>query len=238
MLEVNEVSVFYGTYQTLWDLSMLVSDGETVGLFGPNGHGKTTLLKTISGLLSAKSGAIRLDGRVISNLPPQQIVQKGVVHVLQEAHLFSDMMVLENLYLGAYLPHAWSERKRNLEKVFHLFPRLEERKGQRCSTLSGGERQMVAIGRGLMADAKLLMLDEPFLGLAPNLSREILEKILEIKKSGISMIFTEQNMAYAAYVSDRMYLIENGGVSLEGEKDAILESDYVQEAYLGLAKQE
>lgn len=237
MLEVSEINVFYGDYQVLWNMSISVKDGETVGLFGPNGHGKTTLLRAISGLLSVKSGVIRLNGQIISNLPPKQIVEMGVVHVLQEAHLFPDMTVLENLYLGAYLPRAWREREHKLEKVFHLFPQLEELKDRRCSTLSGGERQMVTCGRGLMTDAKLLILDEPLIGLAPKISREMLDKILEIKKSGVSMIFTEENVTYASYVADRMYLIEDGKVSLEGNKEKILKSDYVKEAYLGLAKQ-
>lgn len=237
MLEVEEISVFYGAFQVLRHVSIHVGSGEVVGLFGPNGHGKTTILKTISGLLVPQRGQIKFNGTVISGVSPEKIVRMGTGHVLQGAHLFLEMTAIENLMLGAYIPSAWKKREDNLEKVFQLFPQLKERRNQRCSTLSGGERQMVAIGRGLMSSSKLLMLDEPFQGLAPKLSQELLMKIAEIKKTGISMILVEQNILYAAYLSDRMYLIENGEVSIEGGKEEILANDYVKEAYLGIATQ-
>jgi branched-chain amino acid transport system ATP-binding protein len=236
LLEVDHISVFYGTFQALRAVSIRVKPGETVGLFGPNGHGKTTILRTVSGLLTPRQGKIEFEGRVISSASPKEIVEMGVVHVLQEAHLFPEMTVMENLQLGAYVPSAWKHKQHSLDKVFSLFPQLRDRKDQRCSTLSGGERQMVAIGRGLMSCGRFLMLDEPLLGLAPRLSGEIMETLCEIKESGISMMVTEQNMAYATKLSDRMYLIENGEVALEGGKKDILASDYVREAYLGLAE--
>jgi len=237
LLEVNEIDVFYGAFQALRDLSIRVGDGESVGLFGPNGHGKTTILKTISGLLTPQTGSIVSNGAVISGVSPENIVHQGIIHVLQGSHLFSEMTVLENLALGAYVPSAWAKREENLAKVFELFPGLKGRKHQRCSTLSGGERQMVAIGRGLMSDAHLLMLDEPFLGLAPKLSEEIMQRIVVIKETGMSMIVVEQNVAYVTRLSDRLYLIEEGEVSLEGNKEDILANEYVKDAYLGLIEQ-
>jgi len=234
MLEVKQIDVFYKVFQALREVSISVEQGETIGLFGPNGHGKTTILRTISGLQVPRRGSIEYNGRVISGISPERIVGMGIVHVLQGAHPFPEMTVMENLALGAYTSASWSARKDGLKKVFELFPRLKERRNQRCATLSGGERQMVAIGRSMMSSAKLLMLDEPFLGLAPNLSHEIMERILEIKESGISMIVVEQNVMYVARLSERLYLIEQGKAALEGKTDVVLANEYIREAYLGL----
>lgn len=235
MLEVKGIDVFYGGFQALREVTLRVENGETVGLFGPNGHGKTTTLKAISGVLKPRHGTIDFNGVPIGRMAPERIVNMGIVHVPQGTHLFPDMTVFENLMLGAYTRAAWERRKDNLERVFQLLPRLNDRKNQKCSTLSGGERQMVAIGRGLMSSAKLLMLDEPTLGLAPKLARELVRKIMEIEETGISMILVEQNITYATELSDRMYLIENGEVSLEGGGEEILSNDYVKTAYLGIS---
>jgi len=233
MLEVNGIDVFYGPLQVLWNISVKVLKGETIGIFGSNGHGKTTLLKTISGLLVPSKGVIKFDGKEINNKPPHEIVKLGIVHVMQGRHLFPDMSVIENLKLGAYVSDAWKRRHDNLEKVFRIFPVLKERRNQRAGTLSGGERQMVAIGRGLMSNAKLLMLDEPSLGLAPNLVQEISKKIQDIKKTGIDVILVDQNVGLIEALSDRMYLIENGRVMVEGKKEDMQKNEYVRKAYLG-----
>ena len=237
MLEIDGINVFYGAFQALRCVSMRVDEGESVGLFGPNGHGKTTILKTISGLLVPRMGSVVFNGTVINGFSPERIVQLGIIHVLQGSHLFSEMTVIENLALGAYVPSAWPKREESFARVFELFPSLKERRHQRCSTLSGGERQMVAIGRGLMSSARLLMLDEPFLGLAPKLSEEIMKRIVAIKETGISMIVVEQNVVYVTRLSDRLYLMEKGEVTLEGNKEDILANEYVKDAYLGLVGQ-
>lgn len=234
MLVVNGIDVFYGSFQVLKKVSFEVSEGETVGLLGPNGHGKTTILKTISGLLKPNRGSIEFDGKKIGGIPPDKIVELGIVHVPQGGKLFPHMTVLENLYLGAYTTNAWKRRGENLETVFQLFPVMEERKSQRCSTLSGGERQMVAMGRGMMSPAKLLMLDEPSFGLAPKIAEELLRKIEDIKETGMSIILVEQNVRYIMQLAERMYLIENGQVPLEGGREEFLNNDYVKKAYLGL----
>jgi len=214
---------------------MRVEDGETVGIIGPNGHGKSTILKTISGLLTPRQGHIRFDGKDIDGLAPHKIAELGIIHVPEGGRLFPYMTVLENLRLGAYVRHAWRTREKNLRIVFELFPILERLMGRRCSTLSGGERQALAIARGLMSSAKLLMLDEPSLGLSPKLTLEVLEKIKEIKEMGISMILVEQNVTYATEVPDRLYLIEKGMVAAKGERNTILRDEHIRQAYLGMA---
>ena len=206
-----------------------------MGIFGPNGHGKTTLLKAISGLLKPLKGVIKFKDQTISGVPPEKIVNMGLIHVPQGSQLFLDMTVEENLMMGAYRSIAWSKRKENLKSVYQLFPSLKDRRNRKSSTLSGGERQMTAIGRGLMSSAELLMLDELTMGLAPKLGWEIINKISEIKETGIAIILVEQNIAYAAELSERMYLLENGEIKLSGNKGEVLSNKYVQEAYLGIA---
>jgi len=234
MLEVNNIHVFYGLFEVLKGVSLTVGEGETVGLLGPNGHGKSTIINTISGILVPHSGTIKFDRSYIHQMPPHKIVEIGIVQVPEGRKLFPEMTVLENLKMGAYTSHAWKEKDKNLEKAFDLFPMLKEKKDQKCLTLSGGERQAVALARGLMSSAKLLMLDEPSMGLAPKLAKEVLEKIKEIKKSGVSILLVEQNVLYITDVADRMYLIEQGKVALEGKRDMILSNKYVKEAYLGV----
>ncbi len=235
MLKVEEIDVSYGSLKVLKNVSISVKNNETVGIFGPNGHGKTTLLKTISGLLKPLKGIIEFKDQVISGVPPEKIVNMGLIHVPQGSQLFLDMTVEENLLMGAYRSTAWSKRRENLKSVYQLFPSLKERRNKKSSTLSGGERQMTAIGRGLMSSAELLMLDELTMGLAPKLGWEIINKISEIKETGIAIILVEQNIAYAAELSERMYLLENGEIKLSGNKEEVLSNKYVQEAYLGIA---
>jgi len=235
MLKVEGIDVSYGSLQVLKKVSISVKNNETVGIFGPNGHGKTTLLKAISGLLKPVKGTIKFKDQVISGVPPEKIVNMGLIHVPQGSQLFLDMTVEENLLMGAYRSIAWSKRRENLKSVYQLFPSLKERRNKKSSTLSGGERQMTAIGRGLMSSAELLMLDELTMGLAPKLGWEIINKISEIKETGIAIILVEQNIAYAAELSERMYLLENGEIKLSGNKGEVLSNKYVQEAYLGIA---
>lgn len=234
MLEVENLVVAYGDMLVIKKLSMHVNKGEIVGVMGPNGHGKTTLLKTISGLVKPKSGKIIFEDMDLTKMPPHKIVEMGIVHVPQGAKLWPELTVEENLLLGAYVSSAWKKRQENLEKVYKLFPALKERRDRKCVTLSGGERQMVAIGRGLMSLAKLLMLDEPSLGLAPLVRRALLEKIPEIRDTGITLLLVEQNLVFASEFSDRLYLMEEGKITLQGSKDEILSNEYVRKAYLGV----
>lgn len=235
MLEVKDLFVSYGDFLVLKNVSLTVKEGEVVGLFGPNGHGKTTLLKTISGLVRPKSGKIIFEGKEITRKPPNKIAEMGIVHIPQEAKLWPELTVEENLILGAYTSRAWRKRKENLEMVYNLFPALKERRNNKCRTLSGGERQMTAIGRGLMAMPKLLMLDEPSLGLAPIIRRTLLEKINEIREEmKVTLLLVEQNVVFASKLSDRLYLMENGKIILQGTRDEILSNEYVRKSYLGV----
>lgn len=237
MLEVKHIDVFYGVFPALKDVSLRVKEEEIIGIFGPNGHGKSTILKTISGLLVPAKGEIWYKGQRIDRMHTDKIVDAGVTLVPEGKHLFPEMTVKENLLLGAYVSRAWKKRKESLKKVFKIFPRLKERQNQLCRTLSGGERQMCAIGRGLMSSGSLLMLDEPTLGLAPNLSLDIIRKIGEIKENlGISVILVEENVRFMTELSSRIYLIENSKVALEGCKEDILRNERVKEAYLGKIK--
>jgi len=235
MLEVKDLVVSYGDMVVIKNVSIRVDKGEVVGIFGPNGHGKTTVLKAISGLIKPKSGKIIFEKKDLKKVPPHKIVEMGLIHVPQGAKLWPELTVEENLLLGAYVSKAWKKRKENLEMVYKLFPSLKERRNKECLTLSGGERQMASIGRGLMSSAKLLMLDEPSLGLAPLIRRALLEKIPEIRDTGVTLLLVEQNIVFASEFSDRLYLIEEGKISLQGLKDEILSNDYVCKAYLGIA---
>lgn len=235
MLEVNAIKVFYGPFQALNKIDLRVGNEETVGLFGPNGHGKTTILKTISGLLRPAKGDIRFEGRRIDSLSPPEITSLGIIHVPQGRHLFPYLSVRENLILGACTKEAWKERDRRLKEVYQIFPKLRERERQKCAALSGGERQMAAIGRGLMSKAKLLMLDEPLEGLAPVLMEELREKIREIKESAkSSMIVVDENVHFVSQLADRLYLIEHGEVRVEGRRDELMNLDEIKQAYLGV----
>ena len=234
MLEVNDVNTFYGSAQALHDVSLRVGEGEFVVCLGANGHGKSTILKTICGLVTPASGSIKYKGREISKLPPQIIVEMGIVYIAEDRHLFPYMTVLENLILGAYNSRAQPKMAENLEYVFELFPRLKERKNQRAGTLSGGEARMVAIGRGLMANAEFLALDEPSLGLAPTIEVEVFSKIYDIHKSGITIFLVEQDVTKALEHAKRGYLVEHGRIVFEGNKKQILRDKHIKAAYLGI----
>jgi len=230
---VKNINVFYDEIQVLWSLSLKVSKGELVTVIGPNGAGKTTLLKTISGLLIPKNGEILFLNEKINGLSPYKIVRKGIIQVPEGRRLFPYMSVIENLEMGAYTISE-SKKKENLEFVFNLFPILKERKNQLAVTLSGGEQQMLAIARALMSSPKLLMLDEPSLGLAPKLVIKIFETINFLKENGITILLIEQNIRNALSLADKAYVLENGKIVLQGTGKEILENNYVKTAYLGI----
>ena len=234
MLEIRNLSVGYGAITALHGISLSVPDGKIVTLIGANGAGKTTTLKTISGLLKPKSGEIFYDGKIISNLPPHQIVARGISHVPEGRMIFANLTVLENLQLGAYLQTDKQIVRRELEHVFSLFPRLQERVKQTAGTLSGGEQQMLAIGRALMSKPKLLLLDEPSLGLAPLLVKTIFEKIVEINRQhGITILLVEQNANLALEISRYGYVLETGRIILHDQSPALRQNPQVRSAYLG-----
>jgi len=230
---VKNINVFYDEIQVLWSLSLKVSKGELVTVIGPNGAGKTTLLKTISGLLIPKNGEILFLNEKINGLSPYKIVRKGIIQVPEGRRLFPYMSAIENLEMGAYTISE-SKKKENLEFVFNLFPILKERKNQLAVTLSGGEQQMLAIARALMSSPKLLMLDEPSLGLAPKLVIKIFETINFLKENGITILLIEQNIRNALSLADKAYVLENGKIVLQGTGKEILENNYVKTAYLGI----
>lgn len=234
MLEVRELVAGYGEVQVLRGVSLRVGRGEVVALVGSNGAGKTTTLRTISGLIRPAAGQVFFDGRRIDGLEPHQIVRLGVVQVPEGRKLFPSLTVLENLELGAYVPEARRYRAQSLELVFELFPVLAERRRQAAGTLSGGQQQMLVIGRALMARPKLLMLDEPSLGLAPNVVAEIFRKVGQIREAGTTVLLVEQNVRRALRVADRGYVLENGRIVLEGSGAELMANDHVRRAYLGI----
>jgi len=234
LLNLENISTYYGDVQALQNVSLGIKEGQIVSIIGSNGAGKTTTLNTISGILRASSGTIEFLGRRIENLAPHQIVELGVVQIPEARLLFPYMTVLENLELGAYTPKARKGKEENLKVVFRLFPVVEERKTQLAGTLSGGEQQMLAIARGLMARPKLLMLDEPSLGLAPLLVKQVFEAVKEINAHGITVLLIEQNVFHSLSISDEAYVLENGRVVLEGEGKGLLDNPQVKEAYLGI----
>ena len=234
MLEIKNLVVGYGAISALQGISLSVKPGSIVTLIGANGAGKTTALKTISGLLKPKSGEILYHGRNITGLPPHQIVKLGLSHVPEGRMIFANLTVLENLQLGAFLQRDRLVVRRDLEHVFRLFPRLSEREKQIAGTLSGGEQQMLAIGRALMSKPKLLLLDEPSLGLAPLLVKSIFEKIVEInRQQGLTILLVEQNANLALEVSSFGYVLETGKITLQGDSPSLRQNPQVKSAYLG-----
>jgi len=234
LLDMEKVNVAYGDVQVLYDLSISVREGEVVSIIGGNGAGKTTMLKTVSSLLRPDSGSITFNGAPMHTLPPEEVVNHGLVHVPEGRRLFSLMSVKDNLLAGAHNKKAYAVRERTLEEVFTMFPRLRERQNQAAMTLSGGEQQMVAIGRGLMACPKMLMLDEPSLGLAPILIAEIFRTIRAIADKGLTVLLVEQDVKHSLSLSDRGYVLEHGRAAMEGPAVELLDSPYIREAYLGI----
>jgi len=234
MLKVSHIDVYYGKVQALWDVSFYVDQGEIVSLVGANGAGKSTLLKTISGILHPATGTIEFDGNQIQNLPSHQIFEHLIVHVPEGRKLFPYMTVMENLQMGSYFPTIRKNRPEMLKWVYSLFPVLAERERQLANTLSGGEQQMVAIARGLMAKPKILLLDEPSLGLAPLLVKTIFEAIERVNQEGVTVLLVEQNVNEALTLADRAYVLENGKIVMCGEGRDLLKNDYVKQAYLGI----
>lgn len=235
-LEVSGLRAGYGKITVLWDVDLHVDEGELVSIIGANGAGKTTLLRAVSGLIPSRKGEVRaLGGERLTGLSPARIVRSRVGHVPEGRQLFPLMTVLENLESGAeYLPHARARRSANREFVYHLFPRLKERAPQLAGTLSGGERQMLAIGRALMSDPRLLLVDEPSLGLAPALTRTVFEALQEVRQEGVTVVLVEQNVQQSLRIADRAYVLENGEVVKEGSGEELLHDPEVRAAYLSM----
>jgi len=231
MLTVNDIHVYYGSIHAIKGVSFDVQDGEIVALIGANGAGKSTILKTVSGLLHPKTGSIVFGGEDITKTEPHKIVKKGLAHVPEGRRIFLQMTVMENLEMGAFTQKGVSEE--DLERVFQHFPRLKERRKQIAGTLSGGEQQMLAIGRALMSHPKLLMLDEPSMGLAPILVEQIFQIIEDLNQAGTTILLVEQNAGMALEIADRAYVLETGNITLQGTGEELMRSEEVRKAYLG-----
>lgn len=234
MLQVDSVDTYYGDLQALFGVSLHIKEKEVISIVGSNGAGKTTTINAISGMLRCSSGKIEFLGKRIDTLPPHRIVEEGIVQIPEGRQLFPKMKVMENLVMGAYTRQARTKIKENLETVLELFPILKERKNQLAGSLSGGEQQMLAIGRALMARPKLLMLDEPSLGLAPMMVKQVFDTVKSINEFGTTILLVEQNVFNALSISDRGYVLENGRIIMEGEGKEILENEKIKETYLGI----
>lgn len=234
LLRISDVDVFHGTFQALWDVSLEVKAGEIVGLIGANTSGKSTLLDAISGLLHPAKGKIEFDGQDISTMEPFRIVELGITQVPEGRGIFPDMSVLDNLILGSYSRRARSRKEENLKNVYQHFPILETRKKQLAKTLSGGEQQMLVLGRGLMADPKLMLLDEMSLGLAPIIITSLYKALQEIRERGITILFVEQNVKRSLQEADRAYILEVGRVTLSGTAEELREDEGIKKAYFGV----
>lgn len=233
MLEVKDLKVYYGMIQAIKGVSFHVDEGEIIALIGANGAGKTTILHTISGLLAPKQGMVTFEGEEIVKLPGHKIVTMGMAHVPEGRRVFAQLSVLQNLKLGAYTRRDKAEIQQTLQTVFERFPRLEERQNQLAGTLSGGEQQMLAMGRALMSHPKLILMDEPSMGLSPIFVNEIFEIIQEVSKSGTTVLLVEQNAKKALAIADRAYVLETGNIVLEGKASELLNNDSIKKAYLG-----
>ena len=233
MLKVSNIEVSYGDYQVIWGVSLEVGEGEVVSLLGPNGSGKSTVFNTISGLLKPRSGSIEFAGKRIDGQATHDIVRLGLAHILERRRVFPYLSVRDNLWLGAYHPDAKPHREQTLEEVYGMFPRLRERERQMAHSLSGGEQQMLALGRGLMSRPRLLMVDEPFLGLAPAIVQEMKDVFERINADGVSILFIEQNVQVALDMSTRGYILESGRLALAGASAELLNSVEVKRIFLG-----
>lgn len=233
MLEVKDIEVFYGVIQAIKGISFEVNEGEVIALIGANGAGKTTTLHTITGLLQPKKGSIMFEGKDITKIPAHKIVSLGMAHVPEGRRVFGELTVYENLKMGAYTRKNKAEIQETLEMVYKRFPRLEERKNQLAGTLSGGEQQMLAMGRALMSHPKIIVMDEPSMGLSPIFVNEIFQIIQDVSKSGTTVLLVEQNAKKALSIADRAYVLETGKIVLEGDAKELMNNDSIKKAYLG-----
>ena len=234
MIKIRDLNAFYQDFHVLKNVSLTVEKGQVVVMLGPNGHGKSTVLKSICGLVEKISGVIEYDGETITGLGSEKLVNLGITYIAENRELFPQMTVLENLKLGAYSRSARAFEKENLEKVFDLFPRLRDRRSQAAATMSGGEARMLAIARGLMSNARFLAIDEPSLGLQPNLRDEVARIIREINTQGITLLVVEQNIPQITTLADKLYVLEEGRISFEGSKEDALGNDHLKEIFLGM----
>lgn len=233
MLEIKDLEVYYGMIQAIKGVSFEVSEGEVIALIGANGAGKTTILHTITGLLEAKKGSVMFDGKDITKVPAHKIVSMGMAHVPEGRRVFANLSVLQNLKMGAYTRKDKAEIEETLKIVYKRFPRLEERQNQLAGTLSGGEQQMLAMGRALMSHPRIILMDEPSMGLSPIFVNEIFDIIKEVSASGTTVLLVEQNAKKALSISDRAYVLETGKIVLDGKADDLLNNDSIKKAYLG-----
>ncbi len=234
MLELRSVNAGYGSFQALFDVSLEVKSGEAVGVIGPNGAGKTTLMRVISGLIRPTTGSIAMDGSNVLRTPAHRIIELGIAHVPENRRLFPRMTVEDNLRMGAFMPKARAKFAERLAFVYELFPRMKERRDQFAGTMSGGEQQMCAIGRALMSDPRLLLLDEPSAGLAPVIVQQVFELVRRIRASGLTVLIVEQNVQQVLKVVDRAYLLETGRIRASGKSADLLADTSIREAYLGI----
>ena len=234
MLEVNNLNCFYGNVQVLWDVSMKVEEAEIVALLGANGAGKTTMLNCITGLVRPASGSISFLGESLIGTPGDQIMEKGIAYLPEGGRMFPDMSIRENLEMGAYPKGMWKNRSAMIDRMFELFPKLKERQKQTASTLSGGEKQMLAMARGLMSGPKLCLFDELSYGLAPIMVKEVFKIVRMLREQGMTVLLVEQNVKQSMEIADRAYVLENGRITLEGRCADLIDDDYVKKAYLGL----
>ncbi len=234
MLEISNINTFYGQIQALRNVNVSIKEAEIVALVGANGAGKSTLLNTISGIIHPASGSISFLGKKIDGIAEHQIVEMGLAQIPEGGRAFPDMSVVENLEMGAYANRAWKHKAETLKEVFQLFPRLKERAGQLARTLSGGEKQMLAMGRGLMSKPRLMMLDEPSYGLAPIVVLEVFRIVQKLRENGITVLIIEQNVKRTMEIADRAYVMENGRITLEGPSSQLMQSDHIRQAFLGI----
>ncbi|MCF8112699.1 MAG: ABC transporter ATP-binding protein [Desulfotignum sp.] len=234
MIKISDLNAYYQDFHVLKNVSLTVGKGQIVVMLGPNGHGKSTLLKSICGLVKKVSGVILFEGKTITGLGSEKLVDMGITYIAENRELFPQMSVLENLKLGAYSRSARAFEKDNLERVFDLFPRLRDRRSQLASTMSGGEARMLAIARGLMSNARFLAIDEPSLGLQPNLRDEVAKIIKQISGQGITLLVVEQNIPQITELADTLYVLEEGSISFEGSKEDALCNDHLKEIFLGM----
>ena len=234
MLEVEGINAFYGQFHAVHDVSLTIGDGQLVTLFGPNGHGKSTLLKAVCGLLDSTSGSVKWNGNELVGLPSEQIVEMGVIYIAEDRHLFPEMSIMQNLRLGAYSRKARHKASQNLAFVMDLFPKLAKLRDKPAATLSGGEARMLAIGRGIMSNPNFLAVDEPSLGLAPNLRTEVFKKINEIRRTGVAILLVEQSTHEVAEIADYLYLMEDGRIVFEGCQEEALKNEKIRQVFLGM----